>query len=391
MNLEQKTLITLIKSALSGEKFDLPEVDLAKVFKISVRHNVANMAYYGAANCGVNTASPEMMWLFPYVCNRIAAGEKQMYELKTLFSLFDENGIDYLPLKGTVLKSLYPKADMRTMGDADVLIRMEQYEKIEEIMKKQGFSFVKDNINEIVWNKNGILYLELHRYLVAPSHKDLFKIFGDGWSLSRLAENSKTRYEMSIEDTYLFLIIHLAKHFRSGGIGIRQAVDLWVYRNNTPFMNEEYLKKVLTKLKMYKFYLNLNNMLDAWFLDIGADEITDFLTDYIFSSGNFGTSENTAAAKVVRDSKDSGSIKKSFISKVLSAVFLAYPSMCEKYPVLKKAPFLLPVMWIVRAFDVVFIKKKSIKDYNIDSTALDKAKSFEKNLNYVGLNFNFDD
>ncbi len=392
MNSEQSTLITLIKSALTGEYYSLAEnISLDKVFKIAVKHNVANMAYYGAINCGIDSAAIEMQWLFPYVCNRIAAGERQLYELNTLFKLFDENGIDYMPLKGTILKYIYPKPDMRTMGDADVLIRMEQYNKIEEIMKNQKFSFVKDNINEIVWNKNGILYLELHRYLVAPAHKDLFKLFGDGWKLSKLAESSNTRYEMSDEDTYLFLFVHFAKHYRAGGIGIRQAVDLWIYRKSKPKLDEEYLKKTLTKLKMYDFYKNTCGMLETWFEDKPSTEMSDFLTNYIYSSGNFGTSESYATAKVVRDSKTKGSIEKAFFTKVFGTIFLSYSAMCKKYPILIKLPILLPVMWVVRAFDVVFIKKKKISDYSIDAKAFDKVKNFEEKLKYVGLSFDFED
>lgn len=38
---------------------------------------------------------------------------------------FDAGGIDYMPLKGSILKDLYPRHEMRMMGDADILIRME--------------------------------------------------------------------------------------------------------------------------------------------------------------------------------------------------------------------------------------------------------------------------
>lgn len=388
----QKTLLTLIKSALTGEKYCLPEnCNLQSVFDIAVEHNVANMAYYGAVNCGISTSSAEMAGLFGSVCKRMVLGEKQMRELKTLFELFDANDIDYMPLKGAILKSIYPKPDMRTMGDADILIRVEQYEKIEPIMRSQGFDFIKDSVNELVWNKKGALFLELHRYLVAPSHKDLFNLFGDGWKRATLCKDSKIRYEMSPEDTFLFLFIHFAKHYRSGGIGIRQAVDLWVYRKKETKLNEKYIKEKLVSLKMYEFYNNISEMLEVWFDDKENSQMSDFLTDYIFSSGNFGTRDNNAAAKVVRDSKTSGSIQKSFIQTIFKTIFLPYKAMCRKYSFLEKAPVLLPVMWIVRAADSIFIKRKKIKDYHVDKKAMDKANEFSRALEYVGADFDFDE
>ena len=46
---------------------------------------------------------------------------------KCSFTIAEENGIDYLPLKGYNLKKLYPKPELRTMGDADVLIRLADF------------------------------------------------------------------------------------------------------------------------------------------------------------------------------------------------------------------------------------------------------------------------
>ena len=37
------------------------------------------------------------------------------------------------------MKALYPAPELRVMGDADVLIRLEQYEKIVPLMEKMGF------------------------------------------------------------------------------------------------------------------------------------------------------------------------------------------------------------------------------------------------------------
>lgn len=388
MNNVQKTVVALIKSALTGEKYALKQECLQEAFECAIKHNVANMAYYGAVNCGVSTSSAEMIGLFPYVCKRMAHSEKQMRELKALFKAFDENGIEYMPLKGTLLKEIYPKSDMRTMGDADILIRTAQYKKIEKTVTDLGYAFVKDNVNELVWNKKEML-IEFHRYLVAPSHKDLFEFFGDGWKCANLCKDSKTRFQMNVEDFYFYLFIHFAKHYRSGGIGIRQAVDLWVYRNKTTDLDEELVKSKLEALKMLEFYNNICVMLDVWFGDKESTDKTDFLTNYIFASGNFGTQESREMANVVRESKSSGSVKKSFFKKIITTVFLPYKRMVQIYKVLKKAPYLLPFLWVWRLFKGLFFKHRTIENLNINATALKKVEDFKKDLEYVGANFEF--
>lgn len=49
--------------------------------------------------------------------------EQISFEEKKIFTLFDENQIDYIPLKGSVVKNFYPEAWMRTSSDSDILIR----------------------------------------------------------------------------------------------------------------------------------------------------------------------------------------------------------------------------------------------------------------------------
>lgn len=48
---------------------------------------------------------------------------RQQHELSVIKSEFEKNGIDYAPIKGSVVREYYPRPELRTMGDADVLIK----------------------------------------------------------------------------------------------------------------------------------------------------------------------------------------------------------------------------------------------------------------------------
>jgi len=55
MTEQQRALILLIKSALKGEPYELPETcNEEEVFRIAKEHGVDVMAYYGALRCGVD-------------------------------------------------------------------------------------------------------------------------------------------------------------------------------------------------------------------------------------------------------------------------------------------------------------------------------------------------
>ena len=186
MDSKQRGVIDIVYSALTGEKISLPEdFDFLKGVKIARRHKIEVMFYYGALNCGFGQDEPLMQELFTLVCGNIAANEQQIYSVKEIFSAFDEQEIDYLPIKGVLLKNIYPKPEMRSMGDADILIKTQQYDKIKPIMVKLGYKKVTESDHEFIWKKNNI-NIELHKRLIPSYNKDYYSYFGDGWSLAKL-------------------------------------------------------------------------------------------------------------------------------------------------------------------------------------------------------------
>lgn len=178
-------VIALVKSALTNEKIPLPEdFSILEAAKISTKHRIESLIYYGAVNCGIPKDDPVMKKLFRSVCAALFVSENQLREIERVFLSFEENSIEYMPLKGLVLKELYPKKDMRSMSDADVLICVEQYPKIKEIMLSLGFSEKIESDHELIW-ESPLLTLELHKRLIPSYNEDFFAYFGDGWQLAK--------------------------------------------------------------------------------------------------------------------------------------------------------------------------------------------------------------
>lgn len=391
MNVQQKGIIALIKSAFDNCPYSLPEgFSIGQAAKEALRHKVIGLVYYGAVYCGIDKKTEPMRGLFNYLIPTMNVTEKQHFTVNQIFAAFEENGIDYMPLKGTELQPYYPSRELRVMGDADILIRMEQYEKIKPIMQQLGFAFEYESDHELVW-KNKNLFLELHKRLIPSYNRDYAAYYGDGWRLGHPEKEGSHRYVMTNEDQMIYLFTHFAKHYRDGGVGIRHVLDLYVFSKAHPDMDQAYMGRELKKLRLLEFYNNVCTTLKVWFENAPETEITDMITNVIFRSGAFGLAEDRVAAGGLREMGEGKSANEMRSRRLRNLLFLPYDAMCETYPVLKKWKILLPVMWLVRAFKVVFFKRSQLKSRQKTMKMLsnDRLISYERSLKAVGLSFNF--
>ena len=385
----QQGIIVLLKSAVTETALALPEgFDIEAALPLIKKHHMATLCYDGAVRCGMPRAHPVMQELFQGYCKLLRISEGQMRELRRIYEAFEENNIDYMPLKGSNMKFLYPKPELRIMGDADILIRTEQYDRIVPIMESLGFTAVLESDHELTWKSSG-LYLELHKHLIPSYNKDYYAYFGRGWDLARPVEG--TRYAMTPEDTYIYLFTHMAKHYRDGGIGCRHVVDLWVYRRANPNLDDVYIGAELEKLQLRKFHENICRMLAVWFEDGEPDQKTQVLTDCIFASGSWGKAEDHILSQSIKNSKTS---VLGFSGRWVYLCRLIFPSvknLSQNYPVLSRAPWLYPAVWLIRIVQKLTLENGKIRKHGKVMGMLTREKLDERHrmLQYVGLDYNF--
>lgn len=382
----QREYIGLIQAAFTGTPIELsPDFDWEKAVNLSKKHNIAPIIFYGAVSCNISKENEYMRELYQLTLQSLKISLRQTHEIKQIESAFEKEGIDYMPLKGTILKTVYPKPEMRTMGDADVLIRLEQYSQIQEIMTSLGFEFQYESDHELVWKKPS-LFLELHKSIMTTYNKDFYHHFGSGWKIANRLPNC-CRHEMSAEDFYIFIFVHFTKHYRISGIGIKHLIDLWVYANANPGLDWSHIENELKKMNLHKFYLNVKKTISAWFECKCETEITDLITNVIFNSGQYGSMDMAIVNRSLRNGDDSA--LKIKCKRILSTVFLPYSVMKVKYEVLKKAPILLPFAWVIRCFDVLFNQKNHLNRYMKRMNQINSKQVNENKLalHVVGLDF----
>ena len=159
-------VVALLKAAITGEAAQLPEeFDIEKAYPLLRSHGATAMGYAGGLKCGISKSCPAMQKLRLDYFSAMAKSQGQMDAVAELSRAFNANGVDHMPLKGCNMKKLYPAHELRGMGDADILIRVEQYPKIKEIMKGLGYRAVMESDHELVWETDR-LHLELHKRLI---------------------------------------------------------------------------------------------------------------------------------------------------------------------------------------------------------------------------------
>ena len=393
MNAVQQGIVTLIRSSLTGEVLPLPEgFDLEEAYPEILRHGMIAMAYDGAVSCGVDKKLPVMQKLFQGYLKCVLHSEGQLKMLGRVCAALEEHGFDHLLLKGSILKHMYPKPELRQMGDADILIRKDQYADICPVMESLGFCNTSQGFYDYGWRSSD-LYVELHHCLSNPYNEDFNAHLGNGWQRAVKSLQSNCRYEYSAEDHFVYLFVHLTKHYRDGGIGLKHVTDLWVYHKKNPVLDEKYVIAELEQMGIHKFYFNVMKLLSVWFEDAESDDVVEFIVQAVFRSGAFGTDEMIQKAASLRAANRAGTAKGAKVRRALNLLFHGWVAMMPRYPVLKSYPWLLPVFWPVRWGTALLFRRDNIQRQKelVRETSEESILNYWKALDYVGLDYTVKD
>ena len=269
------------------------------------------------------------------------------------------------------------------MGDADILIKLEQYSEIEEIMRSLEFDFKSECDHVFEWHKPS-LHLELHKKVVPENDEDLYGYFETGWKFADQIRGVH-QFEMSWENFFLYIFVHFTKHYRIAGIGIKHILDLWVVTHTHPNLDMEYICGELKKMGLREFYTNVMQTVSVWFLNGIENKKTELITNIIFSSGQYGTYEQQIVNHAVLAHK--GSFVKARFVKLRNGIFLPYKKMKIRYKAVEKCPILLPVMWGVRWLEILLLRRHVFKIQRERSKMMGK-KNIEEHqpaIQFVGL------
>ena len=134
-----------------------------------------------------------------------------------------------MPLKGMLLKKLYPHPWLREMSDIDVWYDASATDKVREIMLADGFrEKTKYSPNHEVYIKGKIYTVETHTDLFNNYIHPDFHAYFHGKTYA-LCQDSPYKKQMTPNEQYIFLTAHAFVHYSSAGTGLRTLLDQRIF------------------------------------------------------------------------------------------------------------------------------------------------------------------
>ena len=364
-------MLKIIAAVISGSAMPetIENIDWGMIYDISVLHNITNIIGYAAISDKYSMDEEIKQKFIKAVSENIRIDAVQEQKGKELFERFDKENIEYMPLKGINLKKLYPSGDLRKMTDMDILIKEDQRDAISEIMEDLGYEFRTESDHEIIYFSRPFVCVELHKRMVPTYNEDLYEYYGNGWKLA-ISTESSGRYMLPKEDEFVYLIAHLAKHYRDAGIGIKHITDIWLYQTKVKGMDFDYIKKQLEKLNLTVFYKNISKVMECWFEGAEFDKLSVGITEFIFKSGVFGNIKTRAATSAMKENMDNN-LENASRFKYIRMFFPKMWYMKNVFPALETRPYLLPYYWIKRLIVGLLYKRGHIRYHVKKASSVD--------------------
>ena len=363
--MEKKTwsqLLELIDFALADGT--APEIETEEVweniYRLSQFHKIQSLIFHAVQKLPKEQRPPESILKKIQQAGslEIARDTVQKAAQMELLTAFEKAGIAVLPLKGFLIKQFYPDTSMRMMADLDILFPMEKEKETEGVLTALGYVCEHKDSHHSVYMRHPFMNIEMH-YNMIGNDSLLDAYYDNIWERLELEPGMSYIYRLKWEDFYIFMIAHLAKHFQSGGSGIRSVIDVQQFLDKMEEkLDWKYIDEELRKIELTQFEQHMKNLTAIWF---GGEKETEFyaqLREFIQNSGIYGTLENLGVQRAVRAGRKGWKGK---MQMWLNVIFLPYKEMKMQYPYLLKCPVLLPIAWIQRFFRIIFLRRKKAK------------------------------
>lgn len=363
-------------------KNSITEQELPELFKIAKKHDLAHIVGDVLDKNGLLPENSQAKKVFLQERNMAIFRYEQInYELKEITRVLNENKIEHIPLKGSVIRALYPEPWLRTSCDIDILVHIEDVGRASEVLQKElAYEYTgKCSHDEQFFSPSGV-HLELHftlfeDYLGTKTADVLQEV----WVHTYAKEEGKSTLVMTNEMFYFYHFAHMAKHFEGGGCGIKPFMDLFVMEKTMP-TNERARNELLEKGGLLAFANRVCELSKVWFENAEHNASTQVLEEFVLLGGVYGTLENKVVAQ---QSKQGGKFR-----YMISRVFQPYEQLKYGYPIIQKHKWLTPVYQVVRWFRVLFKgrAKTSMKELNTNANVTKETQNkTQKLLQDLGL------
>lgn len=363
-----KALIYLCSCAINGEQPEVEKIttfNLQNLFKVSQKHMLSSICGQMLQKAGI---------IYPAFKNATAMAQRKSiilnYEFSLIASLLETAGIWYMPIKGAVLKDLYPALAMREMADYDILFDSSRAEEVREIMESQDFkteSFGYQNVDD--YRKPPVSNFEMHRTLFGKQHDERFyEYYRD--IKHKLINDSGCRFSFTPEDFYIYMIAHEYKHYSVYGTGLRSLLDTYVFLTKNQ-IDMDYVATETEKLGIEEFEKQNRCLALTLFNGDAVPEEYESMFSYVLSSGTYGKFNHKIENILRRDGDGKLQYLRRRILGPIRRNDIDRKRFMERYEVFFRYPILLPLLPFYRLFRAM---RRTPNRISAEVAALRKAR-----------------
>lgn len=379
MNITQKQFVLFLDSAINNKKNSIDsntKIDWNEIISLANEHKVEALIYSAIDKNSFKYIDKEILEKLKK--NTFFTGLKQSQHIKqveNILNVFNKKEIPVVVLKGLLIRELYPKPDLRTMSDADILVYKKDLDKAKNILLSLGYNEHSSSPSHAVYVHHNHLPVEVH-WTLADEHffGNIEKFEKEVWkNLESVKIGDSKALSLGLEDMMLNQCIHMAKHIVYKGFGVRHLTDLVLLVNkNRDIMNWKKFRERSKEYGIEKFMIAIfiicNRLFDLEVpMELYDDKIAkgkfiELLIEDIFSSGVHG--KNDVASIVANElaysyDKDNN---QGVLKKFMLKLFPKIDDMSDKYNYAKNNRILWPIAWIHHLFVGVFNKDYSLKE-----------------------------
>ena len=366
----QRYFLTLLSCSLTGGVPPAPEAfspaDWEVLFRLAREQKLLPLIFEALCRSPQGKSLPRFPELKREVISQVMLQARKTAELHRVLDALTAAGLQPLVVKGAVCRGLYPQGDHRPSSDEDVLIPPEQSAECHRILTGLGFFTETDPASgdyEIPYRqKNGPLYIELHRSLFSPksdAYGGLNRFFAGAHERAvTVTAGSRAIPTLEHTDHLFYLICHAFKHFLHSGFGLRQVCDAVLFakayesRINWPQLLDSCRairadRFAAALFRIGETHLSLSPV-PGIFRDIPADPepmLKDLLAGGIYGSA---TPSRRHSSNITLDAA-AGTGTGGKAGALLASLFPPAKKLENRHPWLKGKPWLLPAAWISRA------------------------------------------
>ena len=346
---QEKNLVYLLACAVNGvvpESAAMHDLDVHQLFLLAAKHNVCAAAAVALERMGVCDGK------FHEALGR-AIRNDMLFKLErcAILAELEHEGIWYAPLKGILLRELYPASHIREMVDNDILIDETRRQDVRQIMLARGYEvFSFGTKKDDIYQKKPVFDFEMHVSLfMLYKTESAYRYFADARRLMKKDDGNGYGYHFSDEDFYLYMTVHEYKHYSNMGTGLKSLMDCYVFlKAKGGSLDWGYVNERLREFGIADFEARRRDLADRLFSFGDVDALPDDereMLDYYLSSGNQGSRKNLVENRLKGRSK---------LSFWLRSIFIPRDVMAVSVPLTSKSVLLYPIGVVWRCIRALF-------------------------------------